>query len=171
VKLFPRTKPLLFWSALGLVLLLMLMAWRAEPYANGQSLSTWLREGAELHSGSSVEVRFSAEEIEEALRKIGPRAIPHLLARLDEMDPPWKLKLSEWQSRTDWLPDGVEVEFRFAHERHYEAVFGFSVLGEQAVAAIPELEKRLGGTNGYVAAIALSEIGGAAVPVLGRAGQ
>ncbi len=108
------------------------------------------------------------EDIETAIRRIGPRAIPVLLEKLDATDAPWKRSFADWQSRTDWLPDWTKIKFVWAEDEQAQAVFGFSVLKTQAVSAIPALAQRLNTTNAPLAAAAcLIKIDSAsAVPVL-----
>jgi HEAT repeat protein len=142
-----------------------------EPFLKGHFLGTWLLYGTTSPRNdwfNRYNFTPSTEDIETAIRRIGPRAIPVLLEKLDTTDAAWKRSFANWQSRTEWLPDWTKIRFKWAEEEHAQAIFGFSVLRTQAVSAIPALSQRLGMTNApYAAAICLIKIDSASsLPVL-----
>jgi len=141
-----------------------------EPSVDGHSLSTW------LHFGICHQPWYRDEapsdlpplpEVESALRRLGPKAIPILLTKLDATDPAWLCSLSDWLREQSWAPSWADINGQRAWQDHEEAVFGFSVLKTQAVAAIPELAVRLSQTNASVAAaFCLAAMGEPAIPAL-----
>jgi hypothetical protein len=140
-----------------------------EPFTNGHFLSTWLRYGAENSRGVYDDSIFApeVEEVEPALQRIGSKAIPTLLKRVDATDPPWKRSLNHWQDRTDWLPQVMKIRFRGVEEEHAQAIYGFGALNTQAVSAIPALAQRLNETNtATTAAYCLAKIGSPSLPIL-----
>lgn len=138
-------------------------AWLAfrEPRAQGESLSHWLQLGAQPDRFD--EAATPSPQREAAIREIGAKAIPILLAKLQATDSPWKHKLYKWFKKQDFVP----VEFTWEHEEQQQAIYGFTVLGSNAVAALPALEIMF--TNpatAWIAGQAMGEIGGAALPAL-----
>jgi HEAT repeat protein len=125
-----------------------------EPSVDGRSLSEWLRLG--VHS------QFTRDntDVTNAVRKIGVKAIPILLDKLRAEDPAWKETLtSGWRRR--FFPE------QWVHGTawgYMEANWGFSILGTQAVSAIPSLSAMMieQGRGGFQ----LGCIGTQALPVL-----
>lgn len=138
------------WYLLGLLVVSFLVSCSnplsREPVYKGKPLSYW----AEMTQDQKLDFGPSAQALEaiEAVRAIGPAAIPYLLKWIQ---PPWKNSI---------LPGG--------------AVESFKVLGPQAKSAIPQLAKILNKRPGSIddesartsAAEALSYLGPDAVPVL-----
>ena len=135
-----------------------------EPRADGQRLSYWLRTGCDqsITIGRSPGPHHDVEA-EDAIRKIGPQAVPILLRKLDSTEPAWRLPIALW------LIDRLHVSLgpSRAVSDWNEAQYGFGVLGTQAVTAIPELARMLYQTNKtFLAAYSLAHIGPEATPVV-----
>ena len=134
-----------------------------EPRARGHTLDEWLEEGVARRDFGRA---GNPSEVTAALREIGPRAIPILLAKLQATDPDWKNNLAAILNKQSLL----FLEFTWAKEEQTAALYGFDVLGTNAVSALPALEKMFWDTNmTWAAGLALGRIGEAALPIL-RAG-
>ena len=156
---------MLFRSVLLAVAALVLGAWFSfrEPRAGGEPLSYWLQLGANPDAFWDIVPRTPQSEA--AIREIGSQAIPILLAKLQAVDPPWKEKVHHWLSKQDFL----RIDFTWEHEEQAQAIYGFRVLGSNAVAALPALEIMF--TNPattWNAGQAMGEIGWPALPALRR---
>lgn len=135
-----RKPPTLFLAGVSLAALAGLVALAAflgreqapteEPSWNGRSLSEWLAiYESELESGSDSPERDRAAE---AVRAIGPPALPFLLQWI-EYEPPCAVPV---------LPpdeDPIHLLTWRTERRGNEAVRGFAFLGTNAHACIPEL--------------------------------
>jgi hypothetical protein len=119
----------------------------------------------DLESGKPESDRAAAAE---ALRSIGPNAVPFLLEwiRTPETIPEWKLKLAGWMSRSE-LGRKAMFHLRFVVRtgRPRLSALAFGALGESGAAAVPELTALLSDEQrSFLAAEALSGIGGPAIP-------
>src|SRR5262245_60308877 len=104
--------------------------WPREPAYQGRSLGEWMELSYPGADGAGAE----------AIRKIGTKGIPYLLAWSKYETPKWKRKVWNMSSRlpvvvsqrlTSWL---ARVD-----RRKGNAVWAFSVLGPDAAPAIPKL--------------------------------
>ena len=125
-----------------------------EPSIDGHSLSNWLRLGIDN------QFRRDNTDVTNAVRRIGVKAVPVLLHKAQAVDAAWKGKLISTRART-LLPA------KWVHStgyQHAEAQWGFSILGTQAVSAIPRLSAMLldGRGVGYM----LGSVGPDSLPVL-----
>jgi hypothetical protein len=152
--------------ALLIVGVAVTLFYSGEPAVDGERLSHWLREGREqIVSDSLLHNKHIENEADRAVRKIGERAIPVLLAKLCSQDLTW------WDSMAEWVDDKIDVSLpKPAHEAkndRLDAMYGFQILGTQAVAAIPELTRMLYQTNfSSHAGHALGHIGRDATPAI-----
>ena len=149
----------LFWIPVFVVVLLLagvvVVGWLcAEPRADGRTLSEWL---------STYTYNGDNSALSNAIGKIGPAAVPFLLAKLRARDPEWKAWLGKAAGGISLPGLGVPA----SASQHTEAEVGFALLGTQAVSAIPELSKMLlTAHNARDYGLALGRIGPAARPVL-----
>lgn len=158
---------IIFCALLLAVAGLAMLAWLAfrEPHAQGESLSYWLKLGG---GGDPffMDERRNSPDSEAAIREIGAKAIPTLLNKLQATDPPWKEQTYEWLNKQDFY----KFEPAWAQEEQAQGIYGFQVLGSNALSALPELERMFWDTNtSWAAAKALEQLGLAALSVL-RAG-
>ncbi len=133
----------------GLILLALLVATtsESEPEYAGKTLSEWL-EGAQSErsssSGQSAAVATDGEPgpATTAIRQIGDRALPFLVARLQQRE--------TWLSRA-WRQISFRFEFvpppPYAPHTYQLAAVGFEILGTNAWPAIPELSRILVDAN------------------------
>jgi hypothetical protein len=154
---------IIIWSLLVVGVALVALAWFSfrEPRAGGEPLSYWLEQG--IKDASSQREKRSSAEVEAAIREIGPKAIPILLARLRYVDSPWRESVHEWVNKQD------VIQFKRTREQDnwLAGIYGFGVLGTSAVSALPELEQIFNNTNTtWGAGMALAQIGVQALPVL-----
>jgi len=114
-----------------------------EPEYGGKRLSEWLA----IYQSPE----YNDKQAAEAVRQIGTNALPYLLGWLRYEQPAWKSKLApayaKWPrplvkySIKKWLW-GVEGQ------RQVEtAIVGFGILGPDAAAAVPELNRLVQNTN------------------------
>lgn len=161
----PWSRLSLKWGALlgALVLGLGTLFLFREPRVRGHTLDEWLKEGL-MHR--EVWHNGNQDEVTAAIREIGPQAIPILLAKLQATDPAWKTNLAELLGKQALF----SFEFTWAYHEQVAALYAFEVLGTNAAAALPALEKMFWDTNTTaIAGDALGRIGEAALPIL-RAG-
>jgi HEAT repeat protein len=129
----------------------------SEPQYHGAALSKWLQ----LYS-DNVDAEQQRREAAEAVRQIGPKAIPVLLKWAAATDSPLKQKVEQWADKLE-----VDVNFTDAEDYHQRAVSGFSLLGPQGKTAIPDLQRLLCNTNCVTtAARILCFFGSNSVPAL-----
>jgi HEAT repeat protein len=149
------------WWVLFIVGTVAWLSWmqgerQSEPLWHGRSLTSWVDD---LARGSSKEVREPAEE---AIRQIGPKALPTLLRMLRARDSALNRGLL-WLNRKQHV---VHLSVRPAREEQMQAVLAFEALGPVAKPAIPELRKMLLNTEPEAVADALANIGPESVTVL-----
>jgi len=127
-----------------------------EPVYNGQSLSHWL-EYADHENYDSERVA----EASNAVKAIGPRAVPFLLNWLETDPPTWQA----WSDKIPWLADlGPSLSAAHANQM---AVNGLAILGSDAESALPHLAKMLSHTSTADRACwALASIGTSGIPLL-----
>ncbi|HZQ48457.1 MAG TPA: HEAT repeat domain-containing protein [Verrucomicrobiae bacterium] len=105
-----------------------------EPSYQGRTLTSYL-------AGPWVQVDGPQQENphygpdEKAIRAIGTNGIPTLLRLIQAHDPPWKAKLISWLKRQHM----VHIDIQDATERRDLGILGFSILGEEAKSAVPDL--------------------------------
>jgi hypothetical protein len=136
-----------------------------EPRYNGKKLSTWLRE----FEAEQMDRRAAAAE---AVRHIGPDAVPFLVQRLQSPDPTlkkasrlqqWKQKVFEYLGKYSLIPRSLG---QVPNPRR-QAFAGLDALGPAGRAALPALERLLYETPPDPAALYLvARIGEAGEPVL-----
>jgi hypothetical protein len=145
-----------------------LIAWRwlhhSEPYYQGRALTAWLAI-YEQEKENAPQVLEAAE----AIRHIGTNALPFLLERLRQKDPPnWRKNLA---TALGFMPRPVD-QWWFdlvlgKEERVMAATSGFEVLGAQAAPAVPELIRLLNDKDTFdIAIVELSLVGEAALPIM-----
>jgi hypothetical protein len=130
----------------------------AEPVWEGKKLTQWLME---RDTNPSRSLTWPARK---AIRGMGTNALPFLLNMIGTEDPPAKLKLNLWTSKSSLFK-------KFTASTHYQsrldAADGFEALGAKAAPAAPGLIRLLNDQQTeYPAALALGAIGQPAVPLL-----
>jgi hypothetical protein len=142
--------------AVAAIAVLAVLAWAVlhvstpEPVYQGKPLSYWLL-GYGFPSGHLNGP--SRDEADAAIRDAGTNAIPLLLEMMRARDSSTKIKLAEWGHRLHLY----RGQLQNTDELRWEALTGFSVLGSNAVSAVPGLVKILD-ENSDSNAIVLSEI-------------
>src|SRR5882762_7135488 len=107
----------------------LLLSQPSEPVYQGKPLSYWCYQ-YEIDSSPDSESQLRAET---AIRAIGTNAIPTLLRWLKAKDS--KLKLLQLASKQH----SVNIRWKTAENRHYEALQGFFALGTAGKSAVPAL--------------------------------
>jgi hypothetical protein len=177
---FPRRhkKKILVFLGLGACTILLLAGRRSEPYYHGRPLSDWLHM---YTAGAPGPDRFAADPdrplAENAIREIGAKAIPCLLAWIN-YEPPayrpglgklyWKLpsaiRNSGWVQRTFVNPEAEHLS--------YASCMAFGLLGSAAEPAVPDLVRIAGAGKQSMrrdrALFALARLGPPALPVFRR---
>ncbi len=170
----PRTWLIPLLSAGALAGLLTLGAWGIirhtrprDPMYQGRPLRTWV---LELRLGDLSRRR----QAEQAIRSLGPAAVPTLIRSVSRNDPLLKrgllaLRPSLPQATWRWLC-GLVAPYDASYERMCGAQ-GVDLLGPQAEAAVPALawllrQPRVGTAETWLAAGALADIGPAGIPPL-----
>jgi hypothetical protein len=142
-----------------------------QPYYQGRSLSTWLA----LYEKASLRFPRDDPEPAEALRQIGPRAVPCLMQWVRYERPAWQYKLLAALNKVPFplhtystnLSRVVENGWKQREGRHVESLWAFGVLGPVARPAAAELgwlAMNRPGAVGDRAARALMEMGTNAEP-------
>jgi len=141
-----------------------------EPVYQGKKLSLWLDE---LRHDLPKEDHRTAEE---AVRKIGTKALPYLfqMIRQPEQIETKVRSLKVRMKRLVGLDSSYDLALSFASEaeRYLTVIIAFRALGPIAEPALPELTNLLQNTDtSFIAASALAGIGPAALPPLTNALQ
>ena len=144
----------------GIVLAVCLGLFFREPSTQGRSLTEWLELAV---MDTPADPGNTSDEVKAAIREIGPKAIPILLAKLQATDPAWKKQWAELLNKQSFY----SPQFIWAWVEQAEALHGFAVLGTNALSARPALEKMFWDTNTTrVAGFALGQLGETTLPVL-----
>jgi hypothetical protein len=157
-----RRKILLLLAALGLAVGAYVLFIRDdEPTYEGRTLSEWL---ADFGNGD----RPLPPEAQDAIRRIGGKAVPQLLHLIEYQTPPWRKKLNKVCNQyvtLQWL----ETNEQERHGLHFSAAMAFQFVGPEGKRAIPDLAKHLKPSDWYCAfyaAYALGWLGPEALPPL-----
>lgn len=133
----------------------------SEPKYEGIKLSQWLE-----RYFNNFDSEPQRNEAVEAVRHIGSNAVPCLLRWLGTSDSTLMESIEEWVDKHSPIKLPFTNVYISYHDR---ALMGFEILGPQAQAAIPELERRMDYTNKVgSAAEMLCRIGPAATSALLR---
>ena len=141
---------------------------RREPVDQGKTWSTWFKALDHSPPCSAEKQIFLGNQLQavEALRRIGPQAMPLIERELRAKDWPLKLKLWRWARQHSF----TNFEFTLASERRDKAMVVCALLGPKAEPALPELTRLLDHSDAVVRASAVCTIGNirsvAAIPVL-----
>lgn len=156
-----------------LVTVLAIASWLTfhsrEPVYQGKKLSAWLEDFSQQFNPDE----YSDEEADrarvakatEALRHIGTNALPHLLVLIRDRPLPSPLhdKINELLEKQSF----VSIRLPERKDLSWQACEAFSVLGDGAKPAIPELEKLLMSEHtAHLASYCLRVVGADAVPAL-----
>lgn len=139
----------------------------SQPQYQGRSLSSWLAISYEQGS-------VSDEAAREAVLHIGTNALPYLLRWIQHEPPNWRYSLERVLPSRIWDNQSFQgfIAGRYGMRAAYGSQ-GFYILGTNAIAALPELERLMkSNTTPVTARRALSAIvciGQPALPVLERA--
>lgn len=112
-----------------------------EPVYKGKPLSSWVVQLRDYESDSGFHPPTDSEAVQ-AIRAIGPRAVPHLLRWLPKPEAT-ESKLTRLYIKLSQVPVIRKVFFGTPRPspNPYEVVLAFRVLGRRAKGAIPELER------------------------------
>ncbi|MDB6068091.1 MAG: domain containing protein [Pedosphaera sp.] len=142
-----------------------------EPEYHGRRLTSWLAyDAAHLPSLDAMATQAEQDRVEDAVRHIGPDAIPVLMKLLRARDGVFNQQLVSLSLRYPFIP----LHPRSAAECNAMAILGFKILGSIAKPAVPALTKLLDDSEGdgaVLASMALARIGPcaqASVPALVR---
>ena len=124
----------------------------------GKPLAFWLAEA------DAMQPQDRREAAAKALRAMGPRLIPKLLADLD----PHESFVHRWGRWLAQKQNFVKLQLRSPDTRMRQAVWAFDALGANAAPAIPEIVKLLDGAAGYAPG-ALVGVGEPALPAIQQA--
>jgi peptidoglycan/xylan/chitin deacetylase (PgdA/CDA1 family) len=155
-----KVRPYLFIRLAVAAAFLAALLWFAlppsEPKYKGVTLSRWLE-----RYGYEVDADQERNEAAEAVRHIGPKAIPFLLKWAEATDSGLKRKLEELADKQSF----VRLNFTTSEMCHERAILGFQILSSAGKPAIPQLQRQLFETNSpEIAAAILFSIGPDATP-------
>lgn len=135
-----RTKCLLL-AALAAVLSAVVFFTPNEPRYGGKTVSQWVIQF------DTLEPR-EIDEADDALRALGPKAVPTLLGLVQYRDPWLKRQFCSKlygasRSSLEWLLENRRTKYYFATQYtwRWEAALALESLGPQARSALPELTK------------------------------
>jgi HEAT repeat protein len=153
------------WVQIVLAVLLLavagVIAWHVlrerEPVYQGKPLSVWLT------GYDSPKNQAAWQQTDEAIRQIGPRAIPTLLQMLRLSDSaPWKRTLLDWAYKQHF----IKIHHIKAWGQNWRAANALGAMGLDAAGAVPELihlyENPISGPSQRYTLMALGKIGPAA---------
>jgi len=113
----------------------LLLSQPVEPAYQGKPLNFWCFQYAS-NSFSHPDGQ-AAKQAEIAIRTIGTNAVPTLLRWFTAEDSEFKRKLIQFTRRKLF----ININWRQAELKHFEAEFGFRCLGSDGASAIPSLIK------------------------------
>jgi hypothetical protein len=137
-----------------------------EPRYQGRTLTSWLLQ-AENSSILYLEVDSHVPPAVDAVRQIGPAAIPDLLAWIEHPTPLMEQELDALRH----LAPGITNTKSRKKDRAVLAMLGFQILGPAASAAVPELTRLMKDPNATqptreAAMFALARLGTNGLPSL-----
>src|SRR5689334_5790483 len=112
-----------------LLICTLVVVWPREPAFNGRSLSQWLAEF------NRVPPNQPAPEAEEAIRRIGPSALPFLLSYIWANEPSRLIWARQWINKT------LHKSYRSPIDLCAPSWRALSILGPAAKPAIPEITR------------------------------
>jgi len=104
-----------------------------EPLYQGKALTVWLT--PQRYSGTFDAWQAQVRKADEAVLRIGSKAVPALLRMLQAKDSALKVSLINLARRQHI----IRIEYTSAAEWHHRARHGFEVLGAQGKSAVPAL--------------------------------
>jgi HEAT repeat protein len=136
-----------FAATIAIMMIMAAVVRQREPRYQNRSLSEWLSTFRDLPGVRDSSPEFNPEFIQatEAIRHIGPEAIPYLLARFKHQSKLSKARdfigghLLRMRPRAIFVPLGVRLLDVERNQLGEEAVAGFQALGTNAASAIPQL--------------------------------
>jgi hypothetical protein len=139
----------------------------SQPKYQGRALSAWLATYDDLQPETFEQAR-------EAVLHIGTNALPNLLSWIQYEPPAWRAPLRRVLPSRLW--DNESFQRFIAGRAEMRAKYGragFEILGTNAIAALPELERLIKNNTAPVTALrslfAITSIGESSLPVLERA--
>ncbi len=111
----------------------LLLSQPSEPIYQGKPLSFWCEQYTVNRFLSADNVL--REQAETSIRAIGTNAVPTLLKMFRAKDSNFKLKLIQLSQKQHL----INIKWRTAASRHWEAEWGLYCLGPQAKSAVPAL--------------------------------
>ena len=144
------------------------LAWPREPGYQGRKLSSWLRD-------------FEAEQLEkraiaaDAVKHIGPRAVPFLVRLLEVPNPArrYNSRYERWKRAcAEWLSGHTKMKVAVGRPRDLRRIglAGLDALGPEAKDALPTLEKLIRSKPPDPGALyVVARIGPAGMPLLNAA--
>lgn len=139
------------------------------PVYRGQTLYHWL--DIETKTNTDLVKVEQAEEAYKAVMQIGTNALPWLVAQIRNAPGHWRYKVGGKISNLPYPVNVTLSRMMPGNETEYReglAIEGFSLLGTNAVPALPELCKIMNETNSFApsraATIALGHLGREALP-------
>ena len=139
------------------------LLWPHEPTYLGRGLSSWMRD----LEPNSVETQAQAAE---AVRHIGPKAVPFIVARLGSPKPS---RIEEFiNGWTSWIiaHTGIRLSVTKPYDDRMEALAALDALRENAADAIPALQRLMAENPPDPRALyVIARTGKAGLPVLRRA--
>ncbi|MDB6109819.1 MAG: Polysaccharide deacetylase [Pedosphaera sp.] len=132
-----------------------------EPAYGGKQLGFWV-DDLKRSSENPPEQRAA----EEAIRRLGPAALPHLVKFVRNDPPNMSLALNDWLRKQSW----IKYRFPIRSDRSDQAVEAFQVLGPAARPALRNLSRLMENERTcYAAAKCLVALGTPAVPAFTNA--
>lgn len=133
----------------------------SQPSHQGRELESWLKDLNPLHRQNPTKKYTDAEE---AVRAMGVDAIPQLLRLIQVQDSVAEQAFRAWGQR---LQPYVDIApYQAAANRRNRAAVAFGILGDEAVPALPELD-RIAWRPGFTTALkAMGEVGAPAIPMI-----
>lgn len=128
-----------------------------EPVDQGKTWSAWFKALDHSPPCSAEKQVFLGDQLQavEALRRIGPQAMPLIVSELRAKDWPLKLRLLRWARQHSF----TNFEFTPASERRDKAMVVCALLGPKSEPALSELTRLLDHSDAVVRASAVCTIG------------
>jgi len=148
-------------AALVLAAVVIWLSGSKQPSHNGRELADWVRDLDQRNLAHSQAQHAAAVT---AISEIGTNAIPYLLREMGATDSKAEENIRDWAQN---LRPHFDIDpYVSAVDRQFTAFLAFSVLGERAVDALPELDRMVLRSGSGLAISAMGTLGPDAAPRL-----
>lgn len=161
-----RKRAWLGLAAVFLACLTVFVLYHRESWAQRRALRACLA-GLPNYNSPPLPSGLMTNDATEALRLMGPRAVPHLVKMLNARDSHFTRRVKDSLNRVLVEQSYISLRFLSAADERRAALNGVYVLGPEAKATLPAISKVLEeGVEDWQAVLAIWRIGPEGIPIL-----